>query len=52
MAGKPREPCAQHGKKSRGNVKREVTMRWSFALYLILIFGGLAYMAAIGFARG
>jgi len=27
-------------------------MRWSFALYLILIFGGLAYMAAVGLVRG
>jgi len=27
-------------------------MRWSFVLYLILIFGGLAYMAAVGLARG
>jgi len=27
-------------------------MRWSFALYLILIFGGLAYMVAVGLVRG
>jgi len=27
-------------------------MRWSFLLYLILIFGGLAYMAFVGLARG
>jgi len=27
-------------------------MRWSFALYLILIFGGLAYMAVVGLLHG
>jgi hypothetical protein len=27
-------------------------MRWSFALYLVLIFGGLAYMVAVGLVRG
>jgi hypothetical protein len=27
-------------------------MRWSFLLYLILIFGGLAYMAFVGVVRG
>jgi len=27
-------------------------MRWSFVLYLIVIFGGLAYMALIGLVNG
>jgi len=27
-------------------------MRWSFTLYLVLIFGGLAYMGAVGLVRG
>ncbi|VXB76077.1 hypothetical protein ARTHRO9AX_190060 [Arthrobacter sp. 9AX] len=27
-------------------------MRWSFALYLILIFGGLAYMLVVGLVHG
>jgi len=27
-------------------------MRWSFLLYLILIFGGLAYMTLVGLAHG
>jgi hypothetical protein len=27
-------------------------MRWSFALYLIVIFGGLAYMALVGLVHG
>jgi hypothetical protein len=31
---------------------RQLVMRWSFALYLILIFGGLAYMAVVGLVRG
>ena len=29
-----------------------MSMRWSFALYLILILGGLVYMAAVGLAHG
>ena len=34
-------------------MKWEATdMRWSFTLYLVLIFGGLAYMAAIGLMHG
>jgi uncharacterized protein (UPF0333 family) len=32
--------------------RRQIRMRWSFLLYLILIFGGLAYMAFVGLARG
>jgi len=27
-------------------------MRWTFFLYLALIFGGLAYMAAVGLMHG
>jgi hypothetical protein len=27
-------------------------MRWSFTLYLVLILGGLAYMAAVGLMHG
>jgi hypothetical protein len=34
-------------------VKWEATdMRWTFTLYLVLILGGLAYMAAVGLMRG
>jgi hypothetical protein len=47
----PGAGCTSSGKAPHP-AKWEVLMRWSFSLYMVLIFVGLAYMAAVGLARG